>query len=203
MNIKDRKSISFKSLIFGAGPEDTDTNANLRVFVMGATIILWGIFFILSIGMFYISEKAVLVEIIIDGLLIASSLGTVATLISIMGKSDFNKQYGMGMFIRALSYNVVLFLTLVLIDTNISVKEYKEPVKEFQFLTTDIDKCNYLIRMKSDNLTYDYCSDYDSEYKELEKAEVINAVLVGKVKFGINNAAHVEFIKKKVTNSVK
>lgn len=87
---------------------------------------------------------------------------------------------------------------MVIIDSGIANTKYVESVKEFQFYTTDVDDCQYKITMKSENLTYDYCSDYSTEYKELYAAKEIDAILTGTKKYGDNKADYVEFVKRKV-----
>lgn len=205
MNVRDNSSkerkplnIDLASLIFGGGkPSDHRHDKDLRMFVIGSTIILWLLAALISIGVFYFGNDMIFGKTLINGLLIASLLGIGSALLSVIGKSDWNSTYGNGLFARSLGYNIVLFLIVMTVDIGVG-KELREPVKEFKFLVTDVKNCQYKISMVSENLTYDYCSDYSSEYKELESSQEISAVLVGKNQYGANKADYVEFIKKQI-----
>lgn len=208
MNVRDnstKKKINMEKIVailFGGGTSDSHRHdKNLKMFVVGPTIVLWSIVSLVSVGVFYFNNGLIFGETIMLGLLIASMIGMGMSILGLLDKSDWNTEFGMGLFLRALGYNIALFLLVLTVDSGPGLKEYREPVKEFQFMVTDVDKCEYKITMRSEHLVYDYCSDYSSEYteyKELEKAKDINAMLVGKVKYGVNKADYVEFIKRNV-----
>jgi hypothetical protein len=201
-NSKSKKKINMEkiiAMIFGGGTSDSHRyEETLKMFVIGPTVVLWSIIALVSIGVYYFNDGMVFGQTMMEGLLIASMIGMGMAVIGLIGKSDWNSEFGLGLFLRALGYNIALFLLVLTVDSGPGLKEYREPVKEFQFMVTDLDKCGYKITMKSEHLVYDYCSDYNAEYNELEKAKEINAMLVGKVKYGVNKADHVEFIKRNV-----
>jgi hypothetical protein len=204
MNVKDnstnKRNFSFHlmSFLFGAGKTNNKSDKELRLFVISATVILWSVLSLIAVGIFYFGSGLIFVEVLIDTLMVASLVGIGVSILSVIGKSDWNNDYGHGLFLRSFGYNVGLFILTIMIGSGVGMKEYREPVKEFQFMTTDVTDCQYKITMVSENLTYDYCSDYNTEYQELSETKDIDAMLVGSLKYGSNKANHVEFIKRKV-----
>jgi len=206
MNVRDntnsRKKIDFDILSFLFGGPSTKNgshhNSGLKMYVIGMTVLLWAIVSIISVAVFYFNEDMIFGSVMIHGLMVASMIGGGITLVSIMAHNDWNTNYGWGLFNRSLGYNTALFLLTLTIDSGVGMQEYREPVKEFQFMTTDIKDCEYKIKMVSEHLTYDYCSDFNREYNDLVERNDIDAFLTGKTKYGTNKADFVEFIKKKV-----
>ena len=203
MNVKDnstnKRNFNFHlmSFLFGGGKTDNKSDKELRIFVISATVVLWSVLSLVAVGIFYFGNGLIFSKVLVDTLLVASLIGIGVAALSVVGKSDWNNTYGNGLFIRTLGYNVGLFILTIIVDSGVGMKEYREPVKEFQFMTTDVGGCHYKIKMVSENLTYDYCSDRNTEYDILRGTKDINAMLVGSVKYGTNRADHVEFIKRK------
>jgi len=204
MNIIDnssKKSGSFhlKSLILGAGKEDDKTNSDLRIYVLATTFLLWGIMVILGVGIFYFNSDVTNIwDSIVNTLMFGSMVGGAIFLVALPARNDWNRDYGLGIVTRIGLYNVLLFVVTVAISSGFGSKEYREPVKEFQFYTTDVKGCENKITMKSENMVYQYCSDYDSTYNSMIKSKDISATLIGTMKYGSNEADHVEFMQREV-----
>ncbi len=210
MDIKQERkkiNISFNtdsiiSFIFGGGTEGK--SKDLRLFSMGSTMGIWFAAFLGGSIIFLMNGTTmVYVETLVYSFMIAGLVGFGATIVSTFGNGDFNSEYGWGMWWRSLIYNILFFASFYLINTGATVVEHRELVTEFELVKSDIKDCKYMVKMKSDTLVYDHCSDYDHTYNDIRDSKDLNVYLIGKVRYGTNEADHMETVTKKIKRGKK
>ena len=205
MNIKQEKKkmklnislVGIIAFVFGGGTQGRDKD--LKIFTIGITLLLWsGAVAIGTIVYIMGGTDMVYLEMIVKTLMIASVAGIGITLISTLANNDFNSDYGWGLWWRALIYNILSFGIFYSIHSGVTVIEQREKVTSFELITSDIDDCTYMVKMKSKTLVYEHCSDYSTTTDRVRKTKDLNAYLVGAIKYGTNKASHFEFVDKKI-----
>lgn len=174
----------------------TDDADNYRMVAL-ATFGFWGISVVVAIGLFVLNDGGVIWDYIFKTLGVSAGIGFGMAIISLIGRSDWNRQYGQAMWNRVVGYNVVVFLLAMSIQNNIGMTPITEPVKSVQFVKTDIKNCTYSIKLESQNMKYTYCESlglsYDRTRDDISKMQVN---LVGYHKYGDFIASNVEFVEK-------
>ena len=205
MNIKqDKIKLNFNTkklmaLIFGGGMGGD--SGKLRQFTTFITVGMW----ILAIGIgtiyYLLNDNVIFLETIVVSIMISSFVAIALVLIALLAFSDFNKTYGWGLWFRALIYNIVVAAVCFTINNHAKSDEKREQVKSFELTTTNISKCNYKIKMKSETLSLEYCSNISDIYKRISKEPGITVYLVGNVGYGSNIADHYEILDKKIVRN--
>ncbi len=203
MNIKEsRKPFKFNfggivPFLFGGGTEGRDKD--LKMFTVGLTVALWFAASLFASVVYLMNgTDMVYLEAVVYGVMISSIGGFGITVLSLLGHNDWNSDYGWGIWWRAIIANMVIFATFYSINIGATVVEQREVVNEFQLVKTDIKDCEYMVKMKSDSLFYNHCSGYDHTYNDIMKDKDLNVYLIGKVRYGTNEADHMETVAKTI-----
>jgi len=203
MNIKESRKpfkLNFSGLvsfIFGGGTESR--NNDLKMFTIGLTVALWFAASLFASIVYLVNgTDMVYLEAVVYGVMISSIIGFGITVLSLLGQNDWNVVYGWGIWWRAIIANMVIFALFYSINVGATVIEQREVVNEFQLVKTDIKDCEYMVKMKSDSLYYNHCSKYNQTYEEIIKDKNLNVYLIGKVRYGTNEADHMETVAKTI-----
>lgn len=193
MNIRESRKWNFKvptgsfnNVIFGS------KDASLTI---AGTIGAWVVGFILAIVIFYMNNsngQEVLSSYILNTEIIFSASISVICILFIVGASDFG-QNGWPIWRRIIISNIILLISLMYIST-MDQTEVREPATRLEFVSTDVKDCKYSVRMVSKNLKYTFCTDYDSEYEKLAKANKESIILVSNSKTE-SRANHYEYLE--------
>jgi len=203
MNIKEsREPFNFSgdklvSFLFGGNSEGR--NAELKMWTIGLTVGMWFAAAIFGSIVYLMNGTGmVFLESVVFAVMVSTMAGFGISVLSLLAKNDWNDTYGWGIWWRAVIYNIIMFATFYMINTGATVAEHREIVNEFQLVKTDIKDCEYMVKMKSDSLFYNHCSGYDHTYKDIMKDKDLNVYLIGKVRYGTNEADHMETVAKTI-----
>lgn len=187
MNIKSTSVNPFKFItprtLWGG-----DKNNGLVIFstVIG-TLAATVVGFVL--GMFNFYNFNVLGSIALT-VLVVSIFFTCMTLISLLGSGDFEGD-DWRKWCRALCYNVFVVAFIVFLFKE-SSPILNEKVKSIDLVKTDTVGCKYSVRLKSENLQYEMCSDDNANFVIFKNPPKVH--LVGSLRFGNNKAKNIEYI---------
>jgi len=157
----------------------------------------------LTFGVFIIVMTSMLLTYILGGTskpilqllslaaLISGLLMLTASIIGLFAKDEWNKKFGLRMWLRLIGFGIVFISSSLIADLYQGTKQIIEPVKKMDFLITDKDDCIYMIRMKSTNFNYEYCPKVQSDYNDIKNNDV-KVDLVVYTGYGSSRVDHIE-----------
>lgn len=145
------------------------------------------------LGLFKFYNFNVLGSIAIT-VLLASLVFTGITLIALLFAGDFDRD-DWRRWMRLIIYNVVVLSFMVYMFKDAS-PILTEKVKSVDLVKTDITGCKFSVRLQSEHLQYEMCSDDNANFEIFKNPP--NVHLVGSIKFGNNKAKSIEYIDKHI-----
>lgn len=197
MNIKQEKKLfnfDMKAIrTFFLGGNSTN---DLFQYTLMATVGVWLSAFVIG-TLTYITgvTNMVYLEAITTSLLISSIIGIGVVFLTAIGGAEFNSSYGWGIWRRSVLYNGIIFIVFYSISSGFYVEEQREKITSFELSTTDVNDCEYKVKMKSNTLIYEHCSNDATTQVKINATKQLNVYLIGKVRYGTNIADHYEFIE--------
>lgn len=188
MDIKSKSNVkvTFNTVLWG-------TDSSVKYFSIVPTVALWmcGA----SIGAlqyFFGSSSLLLMTVLLKGLLIMSLFGIVLAVLSLFGHSDWHK-CGQKLWNRVVIYNFIMLAMCMYFKTEY-IQQINEPVKMISFFQKNIEDCEYSAILKSKNMEYEFCSEYESKIKVF-RVENLRVKLWGRTSLGQSIATHYEIVE--------
>lgn len=183
MTVKEKKFWNLKKIIFG--------DEEIVMSVLGTTIFMSLLAALIGFIYMFITHNINLAYIF-NAVLLSSIIIIALAIVSLIGAAGFQSTNWM-LWRRIMAYHAVVLIILMIINTIGTAKQQiREEATKISFLTTDLKACNYLIKLESKHLNYNYCVSSHLQFKDLKERKYTHIFLVGKKTFNVTNVDHVE-----------